>query len=252
MGILHIDLNCDLGEYESLSDGHADATIMPYISSCNIACGGHAGNEEVMAQSVQWAKHNQLRIGAHPSFPDRENFGRHKIDLSDTALKHSLAHQLTALKAVCDAHNVAMSYVKPHGALYNLAADDLSLSMLLIEVIHDINPHLALMGLAHSVMQSAAAKTHTHFIAEAFIDRRYTSDLRLQPRTIQGAVIDDFEAQAEQALALAQGRAIPSDEGQPLNITCQSLCLHGDTPNAAEAAQLLNQLFIQNNIQIHA
>ena len=250
--IRQIDLNCDLGEYENLNDGHTDAAIMPYISSCNIACGGHAGNASVMAQSVQWAKQNQLRIGAHPSFPDRENFGRNAIDINEADLTATLKQQITSLQGICIEHGVSLSYVKPHGALYNMAADDLDLSLLLIEVMQSIDAELSLMGLAHSQMQLAAAQVGIPFIAEAFIDRRYTAARRLQNRSEAGAVIHDFDAQSEQALALASGMAISSPDGQKINISCQSLCLHGDTPQAAEAAQLINQLLIKNNIQIHA
>ncbi len=250
--IKHIDLNCDLGEYENLTDGHADAAIMPYISSCNIACGGHAGTASVMAQSVQWAKQNQLRIGAHPSFPDRENFGRHAMNINEATVKETLKQQITTLKGICFEHGVPLSYVKPHGALYNMAADDLDLSLLLIEVMQSIDDELSLMGLSHSQMQLAAAQIGIPFIAEAFIDRRYTAARRLQNRSEAGAVLHDFEAQSKQALALASGMAISSHSGQKINISCQSLCLHGDTPQAAESAQLLNRLLIKNNIQIHA
>ena len=240
-------LNADIGELTG-----SDIELMPYLSMGNIACGFHASTPRHMRETVRLTQANGVSIGAHPSFPDRENFGRNAIDINEADLTATLKQQITSLQGICIEHGVSLSYVKPHGALYNMAADDLDLSLLLIEVMQSIDAELSLMGLAHSQMQLAAAQVGIPFIAEAFIDRRYTAARRLQNRAEAGAVIHDFDAQSEQALALASGMAISSPDGQKINISCQSLCLHGDTPQAAEAAQLINQLLIKNNIQIHA
>ncbi len=252
MGSQHIDLNCDLGEYDDLHDGHGDAAIMPFISSCNIACGGHAGNEEVMAQSVQWAKQNQLRIGAHPSYPDRLHFGRQAMNISGEALVDSLKQQITAIKTICQTHNIQLSYVKPHGALYNMAANDYSLSALIIDVIQHLDPTLRLMGLAHSQMQLAALQMNQAFIAEGFADRKYTDVCCLQARCEAGAVIEDIEQQIEQALSLCMGLGIKSHTGKQLTINCQSLCLHGDSPQALDSARMIHHALTKQGIHIHA
>ncbi|WP_034618957.1 5-oxoprolinase subunit PxpA [Chitinibacter tainanensis] len=229
----HIDLNADLGEGFPL-----DAQLMPLLSSVNIACGGHAGDVDSMRATVRLARQHGVRIGAHPSYPDREQFGRRSIDLTESQLVFSLTAQLWALKAVCIEEGVSVAYVKPHGALYNDAAASRPLAQQIAQMIREVDPDLALMGLAGSALIDAGRAAGLRVIEEGFADRAYLPDGQLQPRSQPGAVLTDPTAVLEQALWLSQ--------------RVDSLCLHGDNPAALVQAQLIRQALERAGIRIAA
>lgn len=244
-----IDLNADLGEMPDAAD--RDVKIISLVSSANIACGGHAGDEHSMRFMIQHAKANDVRIGAHPSYPDKENFGRKSMDIMPEDLAQSLNNQITTLAKIADEEGAAISYVKPHGALYNEAMDDEALSAILIEVVKDIDPSLAIMGMAQSTLEKAALHANMNFIAEAFIDRRYNANARLQSRSFEGAVITDYDMQSEQALSLASGRSIMAEDVK-LSIKAQSLCIHSDSDGALESTIKLRKMLSEHDIMIKA
>ncbi|WP_176216715.1 5-oxoprolinase subunit PxpA [Andreprevotia lacus] len=221
-----IDLNADLGE-----GAPNDAALMPLINSANVACGGHAGDVDTMRATVLLARAHGVRIGAHPSYPDRANFGRRSMPLAPSRLVIDITAQLWSLKAVCFEAGVSFSYVKPHGALYNDAARDPVLAKLIADTVREIDPGLALMGLAGGELLAAGRQAGLDVISEAFADRAYRSDGTLQPRDLPGAVLDE-EAALAQALSLVEQGGVTAVDGSWLPVQADTLCVHGDNPHA--------------------
>ncbi len=244
-----MDINCDLGEYERLSEAGKDAEIMPYIHACNIACGGHAGNAQTMQHSVQLAQKNGVVIGAHPSYPDPVHFGRRSMALSEPYLYKVLVEQILMLQEICDAQGVALHHVKPHGALYNDAADDLAVARVIVSVVKDVGSNLKLYGQAHSALAEAAQMQSVPFVAEGFVDRRYLSRHRLVPRAHGEALIENLSEQIKQAEYLIKRRGLYGHNGRWLSVHCQTLCLHGDQPGALDTAIALSKLVKQHQNQ---
>lgn len=238
---LSIDLNCDLGEYDDPNQGASDAKIMPYISSCNIACGAHAGSQSVIKQTVQWAIDNQVKIGAHPAYPDRENFGRAVIEISQADLQASIQQQIMLVKLQTEALNGELHHIKPHGALYNQAAIDAALAELIVETVAAVDSGLQLYGLADSELATAARKSGLNFVAEGFADRAYTAAKTLLPRHLDGACIEDPKQQLQQVLQLLDQGHVTTVSGEAVRLRVTTICLHGDHPHAVATARILNQ-----------
>ncbi|AHG86855.1 hypothetical protein F544_16270 [Bibersteinia trehalosi USDA-ARS-USMARC-190] len=233
-----IDLNVDLAE------GCAnDEQLLQLVSSANVSCGLHAGDYNEMRKAILWAKANNVRVGAHPSFPDRENFGRTNMNLPNDEIKACLLYQLGAIKALCDAESVRLSYVKPHGALYNQAAKDPQLASLIAETIKQFDPSLKLMGLSGSLMLSIAENIGLETISEVFADRRYLADGSLVPRSRPDAMVEsDGEAIAQVLEMIEQGTVLTVDGGN-VPIKAESVCLHGDGEHAVVfAKRILEEL----------
>jgi UPF0271 protein len=216
---MRIDLNADLGE------GMDDAAILPLLTSANVACAMHAGSPALMDETVRLALQHGVRIGAHPSYDDRANFGRTEMHLDAATLKPLLYYQLGAIAAVAKARNAKLTHVKAHGALYNQAARDAVLARAIAEAVRSFDPELVLVGLAGSVQIEAAKSLGLRTAREAFADRKYAPDGSLVPRSQPGAVFHDPREAAEQAVRLAT------------NGSADTLCLHGDTPGAAAIAR---------------
>ncbi|WP_259655884.1 5-oxoprolinase subunit PxpA [Shewanella colwelliana] len=231
-----LDLNADLGE-----GGRYDESLLRLITSANVACGGHIGDEASMIKTVTLAKHYQVKIGAHPSYPDPANFGRVTIDISHDELFTSLHQQINALREICELIGVKLHHVKPHGALYNQAAQNSALGQIIIDVIKAIDPKLKLMILAGSQLVSQARAQGLAVIEEAFADRRYLSSGALAPRAQPEAVIEDSQQALQQVKKLTTGEPITSLDGQPVIINATSLCVHGDNPHALSLAKLIGQ-----------
>ncbi len=236
-----IDLNCDLGEYDLLEDGGQDAAIMPFISSCNVACGQHAGNAAVIAHTVKLAMANQVNVGAHPSYPDRANFGRTVMGMSEVDLQNTFLEQITVVHEAVNRQNGCLTHVKPHGALYNQAARDKDLSLMLIETAKRFDTNLMFYGLAHSATALAAEQLGVKFVAEGFADRGYTMDKTLQPRTEPGALITNPIDMLQRVLTMMRTGQIEAVNGESIQLCIESLCIHGDHNNAVQTAQVLNQ-----------
>lgn len=232
--MMKIDFNCDLGE---LADGgELDAAVLPEITSANVACGFHAGGPAEMERTVAMAKLCGCAVGAHPGFPDRENFGRTEINASPAEVKGYVVYQLGALAAFCRAADMRMSHVKPHGALYNMAARDCRLAEAICEGIVSVDPSLILLGLSGSLMEEAARDAGLRFASEVFADRGYLPDGSLVPRARPGAVIADMDAIARRVVRMAKEGVVEAVDGTLVPIRADSVCLHGDNPGAAEFA----------------
>ena len=215
-----IDLNADLGEDESEAGIARDLAMMDIVSSCNIACGGHAGSAENMERMLKAAKAKDVSAGAHPSYPDRENFGRVSLDISLAELRQSLKDQINEIKAAASRTDVTLTHLKPHGALYNDAQDDENLADLLTDLAKE--EALLIVGMPQSVLAAKAEAKGLRFIAEAFIDRRYTEQVRLVPRTENDAVIEEEKERLGQGLSLANGIPIQTDSGTAIQIDAQN------------------------------
>ncbi|MCW8998698.1 MAG: 5-oxoprolinase subunit PxpA [Kangiellaceae bacterium] len=245
-----IDINCDLGEGKTLADCDQDAHLMPFISSCNIACGGHAGNYQTMRKTIDSAIQNDLNIGAHPGYPDPENFGRVSLDLPVTELIASIDQQIASLDKVANEMGIPLNHIKLHGALYNDVEKDSQLACAFADYFKRQHKEKYIFALAHGQLLREAQSNGLQTIAEGFMDRRYTSQRQLTPRNIPGAVIESSKETVSQALALAQGRKLNSIEGMPILIAAETICLHGDNPKAARIAKLLVDTLRDNGVNI--
>lgn len=221
-----IELSADLGEGSPGED-----EIWPLIHRANVACGGHTGDEASMRDAAQRAQEHHVILGAHPSYPDRENFGRKSLVMSPADLRSSLIAQIASLAAIAPVH-----HIKPHGALYNDAHKDLTLARIIVEALHG----RALVAPAHSQMAVAAREANIPFIAEAFADRRYEPDGSLTPRSIPGSTLTVEEAAAQAALLAREGTVIARD-GTRIALRFDTLCIHADMPNAVERLRAIRQ-----------
>lgn len=247
-----VDINCDLGEGTTAADCSRDALIMPFISRCNIACGGHAGNDTTMALTVGNAKHNGLAIGAHPGYPDRKHFGRRSLSIARPELLENVAAQIERLSAIAARQHCTLDHIKLHGALYNDAEADPRLASSILEMVKVRFPKLKILGLANAAMEQATQKTGLPFLREGFMDRRYLNNHQLSPRNMQGAVIEDFPQCLQQALALIHGEPFTTIHGEPLRFTADSICLHGDNLHAPEIATQLFRALQQAGVEVRA
>ena len=241
----HVDLNVDLAEGCS-----NDQRLLQLVTSANVACGLHAGDFNEMRKAIRWAKENKVRIGAHPSFPDRENFGRTNMQLPDDELKACLLYQLGAVKALCDAEGVSLSYVKPHGALYNQAAKDESLAALIALTIKQFDPSLKLMGLSGSLMLKVEQQHGLGIISEVFADRHYLADGSLVPRSRADALVDNDEEAISQVLQMVLQGSVPTVDGQDVAIQADSICLHGDGEHAISFAEKIRKALTEKQIHL--
>ncbi len=248
--MISIDVNCDMGE------GFAnDADIMPFISSANIACSYHAGDKDTMRRTVELALQHQVAIGAHPSYPDRENFGRTDMlekELQASALPGIITDQVCLLQEVCHEMGAVLHHVKPHGALYNRAARDHVVSALICETIRTIDPSLLLYGLSGSRTQQEAVRSGLFFINEVFADRTYQDDGSLTPRIQPGALIDEDAVALQQVLQMVQQGSVTAVSGKKVPIRAETICVHGDGSHAVAFVKMIHQVFQQNNIRIAA
>lgn len=244
-----IDLNCDMGEGMD-----ADARIFPFITSANIACGGHAGDEDTMQRTVALALEYGVAVGAHPSYPDRERFGRVDIlgeGFSLEELENRLREQLLRLQEVCFASGTRIRHVKPHGALYNRAARDMEVAGVIARVVADFDPSLAFFGLSGSKMRRAAEAAGLRFVSEVFADRTYRADGSLTPRTEPDALIDDPERAVAQVLRMVKQGSVLTEMG-PIGITAETICLHGDGTHAVEFSCRIHDALRSEGIRVAA
>ncbi len=253
-----IDLNADVGEYSSAGvDANIveqqlrrDTALMPYISSANIACGAHAGDIITMRETVRIAGEHNVAIGAHPGFADRENFGRRSMQLSPDEIYQLVTSQLSQLQQVVHDEGRIITHVKPHGALYNMSAQQEDMSTAILRACADITPNVLIVGLSGSRFLQVAADQGFSVRAEAFADRRYQADGSLAPRELPNAVISSPPEAAGQALAIALGQSITTITGEQIRLRAETICLHGDSDNAASAAMQLNRLLASNGVSI--
>jgi UPF0271 protein len=225
---MQIDLNCDMGEL----GGDIDARLMPYITSANIACGVHAGDSATMARTMALAKAHGVAVGAHPGYDDRANFGRREKQLDPDPLASLLLYQLGAIHALCAVQGLALTHVKPHGAMYNQAAQDEAMAGVIANTVLRFDASLVLFGLAGSAMLTAGRAAGLRVAVEAFADRAYEGDGRLRSRTLPGAVHSNPQIAAQQALHIVYDGYIIAYDGSRVTVEADTICVHGDNPNA--------------------
>ncbi len=240
-----IDLNCDLGE--GLTN---DALIMPFISSANIACGFHAGDEDTMKRTVSLALQHQVAIGAHPGFGDKANFGRKEIQLSPQQVYELVMVQIEKLQKICASLQTRLHHVKPHGALYNMAAKDAMLANAIAQAVKKADSNLIVYGLSGRCLISESSGYQLKTAGEVFADRSYAEDGSLVSRTQPDALIKDEQQMIRQVLQMIQHHCVTSISGKPVRIHAETLCLHGDGTLAADFAKKINQVLRQNGINI--
>ncbi|CAM3584399.1 5-oxoprolinase subunit PxpA [Rahnella victoriana] len=242
-----VDLNADLGE----GCAH-DEALLQLVSSANIACGFHAGDAQTMQQSVRWAMKYGVAIGAHPGFPDRENFGRTAMQLPAETVYAQVVYQLGALAAITRAQGGMMVHVKPHGMLYNQAATDAVLADAIARAVYDVDPALRLVGLAGSELIRAGERLGLTTREEVFADRRYQHNGTLVPRSQPDAMIESDELALDQTLAMVQQKKVLSREGVWVPVNADTVCLHGDGEHALTFARRLRAAFNEQAIQVSA
>ncbi len=235
-----MDINSDMGEINRLLDDGTYEKLMEYVTSINVACGGHAGDETMMAAMVVLAKEKGVNVGAHPSYPDRENFGRNDMNMDANELLDSVRDQIQLLVDIGTNNGVNLSHVKAHGALYNRAVIDEDIAQTIGEAIIQVDPLLKVMGLAGSKMLSVFDGLGLDTMAEAFADRSYESDGTLRNRKYDDALITDPNKAALQAKNMVESTVI-SFEGKAIEMNAQTICIHSDTPNAVAIAEAVRE-----------
>jgi UPF0271 protein len=235
-----MDINSDMGEINRLLDDGTYEKLMEYVTSINVACGGHAGDETMMAAMVVLAKEKGVNVGAHPSYPDRENFGRNDMNMDANELLDSVRDQIQLLVDIGTNNGVNLSHVKAHGALYNRAVIDEDIAKTIGQAIIQVDPLLKVMGLAGSKMLSVFDGLGLDTMAEAFADRSYESDGTLRNRKYDDALITDPNKAALQAKNMVESTVI-SFEGKAIEMNAQTICIHSDTPNAVAIAEAVRE-----------
>ena len=247
-----VDLNCDMGESFGTWTLGSDAALMPFITSANIACGFHAGDPAVMKATVRAALREKVAIGAHPGLPDLVGFGRRNMDISAEEAFDMTVYQLGALAAVVKAEGGQLHHLKPHGALYNMAATNATLAEAIAEAVYKVQPELTLYGLAGSELTKAGEKLGLRTAHEVFADRTYQANGTLTPRRQPDALITNADAAIAQVLRMVQGGGVRTQQGTDVAIRADTVCLHGDGAHALEFAQRLNAALRQAGVKLQA
>lgn len=250
--MLSVDLNCDMGESFGPWRMGNDAELMKYISSANLACGFHAGDATTMRRTVELAIENGVAIGAHPGYPDLQGFGRRSMAMPSAEVHDIVLYQISAAKGICEALGTRLHHVKPHGAMYNQAAKDPTMSRAIAEAVRLADPSLVLYGLSGSLLIIEAESIGLKTASEAFMDRTYQPDGTLTPRTEPNALIRDWETAAAQALSMVTRGTVAATNGTTVSITAETICIHGDGENALEFARSVSDTFRENGIAIQA
>ena len=248
-----IDLNADIGEGFGAWSMGADEALLEHVTSANVACGFHAGDPSVIERTVAGAVRAGVAIGAHPSYYDLRGFGRREMRVPASEVEADVVYQVGALLAFARAHGAPLTHVKPHGALYNQAADDAELAQAIARGVARVDRALVMVGLAGSLaMREAAAAAGLRFAAEAFVDRAYDARGRLVPRSQPGAVTSDPAVAAAAALRLARDRSVVTIDGREIAVEADTLCLHGDNPRAVEVARSVREALAGAGVSVQA
>lgn len=240
-----IDINCDMGE----GVGNDDA-IMPFISSANIACGFHAGDEDTMRKTVESAIKNNVAIGAHPSFFDKKNFGRTEMNLAGDEIYDLVLLQLRTIDKIIKEKDAKLHHVKPHGALYNMSAKNSHIAQAVAQAVKDFDENLVLFGLSGSVSISVAEEMNLKTASEVFADRTYKDDGSLTPRSEVGALVADEEELLRQLLQMIQEKTVTTVSGKRIPIVADTVCIHGDGKHAVQFAETINEQLRAKGIKI--
>jgi len=239
VGAMRVDLNCDMGESFGAFTIGDDAAVMPFVSSINVACGFHGGDPSVMRATVHMAAAHGVAIGAHPGLPDLAGFGRRELAITAPEAYDMVVYQIGALQAVSTAAGVTLQHVKPHGALYNMAARRPDLADAIARAVRDVDTRLVLVGLSGSALITAGLAQGLRVASEVFADRSYLPDGSLAPRSERHAMVTDIEVAATRVLTMVQQHRVIAIDGTAIAITPHTICIHGDSPGAARLAQRL-------------
>nr|WP_263325305.1 5-oxoprolinase subunit PxpA [Neobacillus sp. Marseille-Q6967] len=245
-----IDLNCDLGESFGAYKIGNDEEVLKYISSANIACGYHAGDHNIMMETIELALKNGVQIGAHPGFPDLAGFGRREMSLTPREIYHLTLYQIGALAGMAGAKGSGLSHVKPHGALYNVAAKNRSIADAIAQAVRDLDPGLVLFGLANSELIRAGTEKGLPVASEVFADRTYQPDGTLTSRLDENAMIHDSKIAVERIIMMVKEGKVIAVDGAEIGIQADTVCVHGDGPQALEFVRELREALGAEGISI--
>jgi UPF0271 protein len=249
--VFQIDINCDMGESFGAYSIGSDDEVIKHISSANVACGFHGGDPLVMRQTVRLAKANNVAVGAHPGFPDLMGFGRRNMTLTRAEAQNYLTYQVGALRAFCESDGVQLQHIKPHGALYNMAAENPDLAEGIIESVKDFHQEPILVVLANSKMQEIAEKAGLKVAREAFADRAYTSNGTLVSRKLPGAVLGDVNKISDRVVKMAKESKAFSVDGRTVELgRVDSVCVHGDNPEAVKITSAIRAALMKAGVQV--
>ena len=248
----HVDLNSDLGESFGLYTIGNDEEVLQYVSSANIACGFHAGDPHVMQRTVAMAAAAGVAVGAHPGVPDLMGFGRRKMDITPQEAYAMVLYQVGALQAFTTAAHVPLQHVKPHGALYNMAAKDKALAAAIAQAVHDVNPQLILYGLAVSYLISEGKKIGLQTASEVFADRTYQPDGTLTPRSQPDAMVTDEDLAISRVLRMIQEGVVTAQNGADIPVQADTICIHGDGAKALAFAHKIRTALEAHDVAVRA
>lgn len=252
MNLSVIDFNADMGESpQRLADG-SDAELMRYITSANVACGGHAGDPFTMEQTLELAKQNRVAVGAHPSYPDRSGFGRDVMNLTTEELQASIVEQLNTLRAISIRLNLRVVHVKPHGALYHSCNQGGEIAEAVARAVLAVDAGMILVGQAGTACLDVYRGMGLHVASEAFADRRYEANGNLRSRSLPGALLDSPEEAASQAADIATQKRVIATSGATLDIEADTICIHSDTKGAAQIAYAVRERLIRSGVCLRA
>ncbi|MBF7018545.1 5-oxoprolinase subunit PxpA [Staphylococcus sp. 18_1_E_LY] len=247
---MKVDLNCDLGEsFGNYKIGN-DENIIPVITSANIACGFHAGDAQVMKNTVKLAQENNIGIGAHPGLPDLQGFGRRNMDLSPQEIYDIVVYQLGAINGFCAIHNAKLNHVKPHGALYQMGARDEEIAHAIAQAVHDFDPSLIFVGLSNTLLISKAQEIGLQTASEVFADRRYEANGQLVSRKESDALITDTEEAISQVVSMVKNQQVTAKNGEKISIQADTICVHGDGAHAFEFVSQIRERLSKEGISI--
>jgi len=249
---MSIDLNSDLGESFGAWKMGMDEEVLPYITSANVACGWHGGDALIMEKTVTMAVKSGVAVGAHPSLPDLLGFGRRNMDVSEAEIKAYLKYQIGALAAFARSSGVRLQHVKPHGAMYNMAVSNEKLAIAVAEAIRETDPELILVGLSGSMLVLAGKAAGIRVKSEVFADRAYNEDGTLVSRKLPGALITDKDAAVARVIRMVKEQTVRSITGKDIPITAETVCVHGDNPEAVAFARGLREALEAERIVISA
>ena len=247
---MEININCDLGEKSKFHSIENDPALLNIVNSANIACGYHAGDDETMEMIIKISKENNVSIGAHPSFNDPENFGRKKIHLNSTEIKSLIINQYEILQNIAFKYNEKVTHIKPHGALNNMACEDLELSAILASTIRGIDKDIIYLVPTGSKMEIAAKKINMKIACEIFADRNYEDDGNLISRSKPNALIIDPKIAQAHVLDMIKNKTINCLSGKKIPCEIDSVCIHGDNKNSLNIAKLIKKNLIDNNFKL--
>ena len=247
---MEININCDLGESSKLHSTENDPILLDIVNSANIACGYHAGDERTMEKTIEISKRNNVSIGAHPSFKDKENFGRKRLNLSTTEVKNLITEQINILSEIATRKGMKVTHVKPHGALNNMACENYELAKTISESIIKINKELIFLVPAGSEMEKAGKKLGMKIAAEIFADRNYEDDGNLVSRSKKNAMITDPKIAEQHIIKMVQNQSLNCYSGKQIPCEIDSVCVHGDGQNAVKTAKQIKEGLIKSGVTL--